>query len=44
MRINLDLNYLRHDIVRPDVLFLSKTTRCNDTYLHYSQEFMNSIA
>ncbi len=35
MRINLDLNKKRHDIVGPDVLFLSKTTRCNDTYLHY---------
>ncbi len=31
MRINLDLNSKRHDIVGPDVLFLSKTTRCNDT-------------
>ncbi len=30
VRINLDLNKKRHDIVRSDVLFLSKTTRCND--------------
>ncbi len=30
MRINLDLNKKRHDIVGPDVLFLSKTTRCNE--------------
>ncbi len=34
MQINLDLNSKRHDIVGPEVLFLSKTTRCNDTYLH----------
>ncbi len=31
MRINLDLNEKRYYIVGPDVLFLSKTTRCNDT-------------
>ncbi len=30
MQMNLDLNEKRHDIVRPDVLFLSKTTRYND--------------
>ncbi len=41
MRINLDLNKKRHDIVRPDILFLSKTTRCNDR-LHTSEEFLNS--
>ncbi len=29
MRINLDLNK-KDDIVGPDVLFLSKTTRCNE--------------
>ncbi len=38
MRINLDLNSKRHDIVGPDDLFLSKTTRCNDTYLHYQSK------
>ncbi len=35
MRINLDLNKKRHDIVGLDVLFLSKTTRCNDTYTDF---------
>ncbi len=39
MRINLDLNSKRQDIVGPDVLFLSKTTRCNDIYT--SQKFLN---
>ncbi len=38
MRINLDLNSKRHDIVGPDDLFLSKTTKCNDTYLHYQSK------
>ncbi len=34
MRINLDLNSKRHDIVGPGVLFLSKKLDAmNDTYL-----------
>ncbi len=40
MRINLELNSKRQDIVGPAVLFLSKTTRCNDIYTT-SQKFLN---
>ncbi len=42
MQINLDLNK-KDTIVRPEVLFLSKT-RCNDRLYIYttSQEFLNS--
>ncbi len=42
MQINLDLNSKRHDIVGPDVLFLSKQL---DAMMHIyttSQKYLNS--